>query len=92
MKFTHIKSAYCIALTIVVAVIAPLTVAEDTRPNVVMIMVDDAGLMDFQPFGGEARMPNIQALAEQGVRFTNYRTSPLTSLVKRLRPLIATKA
>jgi arylsulfatase/uncharacterized sulfatase len=77
MKFTHIKSAYCIALTIVVAVIAPLTVAEDTRPNVVMIMVDDAGLMDFQPFGGEARMPNIQALAEQGVRFTNYRTSPL---------------
>jgi hypothetical protein len=92
MKFTHIKSAYCIALTIVVVVIAPLTVAEDTRPNVVVIMVDDAGLMDFQPFGGEARMPNIQALAERGVRFTNYRTSPMTSLVKRLRPLIATKA
>ena len=49
----------------------------DRRPNIVMIMVDDAGLMDFQPFGGEARMPNIQSLAEQGVRFTNYRSSPL---------------
>ena len=47
------------------------------RPNVVIIMVDDAGLMDFQPFGGEAKMPNIQNLADQGVRFTNYRTSPL---------------
>ena len=53
------------------------TVKPDTRPNVVMIMVDDAGLMDFQPFGGEARMPNIQSLAEQGVRFTNYRSSSL---------------
>ncbi len=47
------------------------------RPNVVIIMVDDAGLMDFEPFGGEAKMPNIQNLADQGVRFTNYRTSPL---------------
>jgi arylsulfatase A-like enzyme len=52
---------------------------------VVVIMVDDADVMDFQPFGGEARMLNIQALAERGVRFTNYRTSPMTSLVKRLR-------
>lgn len=40
-------------------------------------MVDDAGLMDLQPFGGEARMPNIQALADRGVRFTGYRSSPL---------------
>lgn len=48
-----------------------------SRPNVVIIMVDDAGLMDFEPFGGEAKMPNIQNLADQGVRFTNYRTSPL---------------
>ncbi len=60
------------------AVTAP-TVAEakTDRPNVVIIMVDDAGLMDFEPFGGEAHMPNIQELAEQGTRFTQYRSSPL---------------
>jgi arylsulfatase A-like enzyme len=46
-------------------------------PNIVVILVDDAGLMDFEPYGGEARMPNIQSLADQGVRFSNYRTSPL---------------
>ena len=70
------------ALTWVTAVAE--TTAEDgvasdisSRPNVVIIMVDDAGLMDFEPFGGEAKMPNIQNLADQGVRFTNYRTSPL---------------
>ena len=50
--------------------------AED-RPNIVLILVDDAGLMDFGGFGGEANTPNIDALAESGVRFANYHTSPL---------------
>ncbi len=46
-------------------------------PNIVVLLVDDAGLMDFEPFGGEARMPNISRLAAQGTRFTGYHTSPL---------------
>jgi len=49
----------------------------ETRPNVVVLLVDDAGLMDFSAFGGEARMPAIDQLAREGVRFTNYHTSPL---------------
>lgn len=53
--------------------------AERTRPNVVMIVVDDAALMDFGAYGGEARTPNIDALASRGARFTNYHTSPLCS-------------
>jgi len=50
---------------------------DDLRPNVVVILVDDAGLTDFAPFGGEARMPNIQTLADRGSKFSNYHTSPL---------------
>ncbi len=49
----------------------------DQRPNVVVILVDDAGLTDFTPFGGEAKMPAIQTLAERGIKFSNYHTSPL---------------
>lgn len=49
----------------------------DQRPNVVVILVDDAGLTDFAPFGGEAKMPAIQTLAERGIKFSNYHTSPL---------------
>ncbi|MEQ9518622.1 MAG: arylsulfatase [Parvibaculum sp.] len=49
----------------------------DTRPNIVVLLVDDAGLMDFEPFGGEARMPNVSRLAAQGTRFSGYHTSPL---------------
>lgn len=48
----------------------------ETRPNIVILLVDDAGLMDFAAFGGEANMPNIDRLAAAGAMFTGYRTSP----------------
>lgn len=67
-------------VAIVTALLAPPALAEDARPvrpNIVLILVDDAGFSDFGAFGGEARTPNIDRLAETGVRFTNYHTSPL---------------
>lgn len=49
------------------------------KPNIVIILVDDAALMDFGAYGGEARTPNIDMLAARGAMFTQYRTSPLCS-------------
>ncbi len=51
----------------------------ETKPNIVLILVDDSGLMDFGSFGGEARTPNIDQLGEQGMMFTNFHTSPVCS-------------
>jgi len=51
--------------------------AQAEQPNFVVILVDDAGLMDFSSFGGEAQTPNIDALSEAGMSFSNYRTSPM---------------
>jgi arylsulfatase/uncharacterized sulfatase len=48
-------------------------------PNIVVALVDDAGFMDFGGYGGEARTPTIDRLADRGVRFSNYHTSPLCS-------------
>lgn len=48
----------------------------DHRPNVVLLLVDDSGLMDFGAFGGEARTPNIDRLAERGMMFSNMHASP----------------
>ncbi|MEM1147450.1 MAG: sulfatase-like hydrolase/transferase, partial [Pseudomonadota bacterium] len=48
-------------------------------PNVVIILIDDAALMDLGAYGGEARTPHIDALAATGAMFTQYRTSPLCS-------------
>ncbi len=47
------------------------------RPNIVVVVVDDAGFSDFGAFGGEARTPTIDALAQRGAQFTRYHTSPL---------------
>jgi arylsulfatase/uncharacterized sulfatase len=54
---------------------APASPAQ--RPNIAVIVVDDAGFSDFQSYGGEARMPNIDALAQRGAMFSHYYTSPL---------------
>jgi arylsulfatase/uncharacterized sulfatase len=48
----------------------------ETKPNIVLILVDDSALMDFGAYGGEAHTPNIDLLAQKGTMFTNYHTSP----------------
>jgi arylsulfatase/uncharacterized sulfatase len=47
------------------------------KPNIVLILMDDAGIMDLGVYGGEAATPNIDALAKQGMMFMNYHTSPV---------------
>ncbi len=54
---------------IALAQAAPPAVAAK-RPNIVVILVDDAALMDFGAFGGEARTPNIDRLARSGRKKT----------------------
>jgi arylsulfatase len=44
------------------------------RPNIVVILADDMGYADMGAFGGEIRTPNLDALAKDGVRFTNFYT------------------
>lgn len=54
--------------------------AQDTNPpNIVIILIDDAALMDIGVYGGEARTPHMDGLAARGAMFLQYRTSPLCS-------------
>jgi arylsulfatase/uncharacterized sulfatase len=69
----------CGALGLMSGVAWAATQKADSRPNFVLILVDDAGLMDFGAYGGEVATPNIDRLATSGVMFTNYHTSPLCS-------------
>ena len=41
------------------------------HPNIVIMLADDAGYSDFGCFGGQAKTPNIDQLAEEGMRFTD---------------------
>lgn len=44
------------------------------RPNIVVILADDMGYSDIGMFGSEIKTPNMDALAANGTRFTNYYT------------------
>ena len=43
-----------------------------TRPDLVLVMLDDMGFSDFGCYGGEIRTPTIDGLAENGLRFTQF--------------------
>lgn len=42
------------------------------RPNIILIMADDMGYSDIGCFGGEIPTPNIDGLAENGIRLTQF--------------------
>lgn len=46
------------------------------KPNIIIVLVDDMGYSDVGAFGGEVETPNIDALAKNGLRFTqNYNSA-----------------
>jgi len=53
--------------------------AQQRRPNIVLIVADDAGFADIGSFGGEISTPNLDALASVGVRFTSFYVGPTCS-------------
>jgi len=44
-------------------------------PNVVVIFVDDLGYADIGPFGGSIPTPNLDRMAREGMRFTDFSVS-----------------
>ena len=47
--------------------------AEESRPNVIILFIDDQGYYDLSCYGAtEFKTPRIDAMAREGVRFTDY--------------------
>jgi arylsulfatase A-like enzyme len=42
------------------------------QPNIILIMADDMGYSDISCYGGEIPSPNLDMLAENGIRFTQF--------------------
>jgi arylsulfatase A-like enzyme len=51
------------------------TPQQAARPNIVFVLLDDAGFSDLGSYGGEIQTPNIDQIAKTGVRFTNFHTA-----------------
>ena len=75
---------FLVFLFLVVTASTQQTLA-DSRPNIVIILADDMGYSYVGSFGGEIATPSIDALANDGVRFTNFYThascSPTRSML-----------
>ena len=71
-KGALIAAALCAAL---VAYLAPSASAQDKAPNIVVIMGDDVGWFNLSCYHQgimSGKTPNLDKLASQGMRFTDY--------------------
>jgi arylsulfatase len=56
-----------------------LTKAPAGAPNVLYILIDDAGFGQWGTFGGQVPTPNLDRLAKMGLRYTRFHTTALCS-------------
>ena len=45
---------------------------EYQKPNIILILSDDMGFSDIGCYGGEIYTPNLNSLAENGIRFSQF--------------------
>lgn len=55
---------------------ATSAMAQPARPNILIVLLDDAGFTDIGAYGGVTRTPVIDDLAQRGVKLSRYHTSP----------------
>lgn len=57
----------------------PETTAPKDAPNVLLVLVDDAGFGNASAFGGPVSTPNLDRLAHEGLRFNRFHVTALCS-------------
>jgi len=78
----NVKLSTKLFLLIILVIITGFLLRKEREPNILLIVVDDLGYADMSSSGlaYDVRTPNIDKLAESGIRFTQaYATSPICS-------------
>lgn len=58
--------------TFLLALLTTSALAAQERPNILLILCDDLGFSDLGCYGGEIETPNLDRLAAEGTRFTQF--------------------
>jgi len=66
------KRIFLASLTLVLGCLMTGASNAATRPNVLVILADDLGFSDLGCYGGDIETPNLDALASNGLRFTQF--------------------
>ena len=63
------------------APLAPARAADEPKPNVVIIFIDDLGYADIGPFGAtKQKTPNLDRMAAEGMKLTSFYAAPVCSV------------
>ena len=65
-----------ICLVLIVFLFTGCSPTSESRPNIVLIIADDLAFSDLGSYGGEISTPHLDALANDGVRYTQFYTNP----------------
>ncbi len=57
---------------------------QNERPNFLVIVADDMGYSDLGSYGSEINTPVLDALAQQGMRYTDFYVSPTCSVSRSM--------
>jgi len=60
------------ALFLLFALTSPVLAAEAPKPNILLILADDLGFSDLGCYGSEIATPNLDSLAANGLRYTQF--------------------
>ncbi len=69
------KQTLACITAVLLASLATLHAASDSKPNILLILADDMGFSDLGCYGGEIATPNLDRLAAGGLRFTSFYNS-----------------
>jgi len=71
------KNIFLIIILITTSISFSQSKEKKIQPNILLLVADDLGYADLGCYGGDIETPNIDQLAENGIRFSRFHTSPL---------------
>ena len=73
IKMKSVLIGLAVLALLVTAYAGPVDTA--SKPNIVLVMVDDMGFADIGAYGSEVQTPNLDRLADEGMRFNQFRNT-----------------
>lgn len=72
MDFTSIRLPVFLSVFLTIFFPSDRSTAAEAPPNFLVILADDLGFSDIGCYGGEIETPNLDRLAAEGLRFTQF--------------------
>ena len=73
MKINYRRKGFFFMMSIILGIGVSCSVQDLTKPNIIYIMLDDAGYGDFGTFGSrEVLTPTMDQMGTEGMKFTNH--------------------